>query len=102
MEDINDLYQQYVSCGGNLSLEEIYESCTTSIRNEPEKWQSKDLDEAVKNLLSALVYIRCTPYSKIMELAEESFNERSKKYLTLIQENPSYLLKAILERKLHN
>ncbi len=102
MEDINSLYQQYVSCGGDLSLEEIYESCATSIKNDPDKWQSKDLDEAVRNLLSTLVYIRCTPYSKIMELAEESLSKRSEKYLAIIQENPNCLLKVILERKLHD
>jgi len=101
MKDINDLYQQYISCGGDLSLEEIYESCSVSIENDPDKWQSKDLDEAVRNLLSALVYIRCTPYSKIMELAEESLSKRSERYLTIIQENSNCLLKAILERKLH-
>jgi len=86
MEQINNLYQQYVSCGGDLSLEEIYNSCIDSIENDPDRWQSKDLEEAVKNLLVALVYIRCTPYSKIMELAEESLDKRSEKYLSLSQE----------------
>jgi len=79
VELVSDLYQQYVSCGGNLSLQEIYDSCSDSIKNNPDKWQSKELDEAVKNLLTALVYIRCTPYSQIMELAEESLNRRSEK-----------------------
>jgi hypothetical protein len=37
MEQINNLYQQYVSCGGNLSLEEIHNSCTDSIGNNPDK-----------------------------------------------------------------
>jgi hypothetical protein len=86
MEQINNLHQQYVSCGGNLSLEEIYNSCIDSIENDPDRWQSKDLEEAVKNLLVALVYIRYTPYSKIMELAEESLDKRSEKYLSLSQE----------------
>jgi len=86
MEQINNLYQQYVSCGGDLSLEEIYNSCIDSIENDPNKWQSKDLEEAVKNLLVALVYIRCTPYSKIIELAEENLDKRSEKYLSLTQE----------------
>jgi hypothetical protein len=48
MEDINNLYQKYISCGGNLSLKEIYDSCIDSIENNPDKWQSKELDKTVK------------------------------------------------------
>jgi len=102
MEDIDNLYQQYISCGGDLSLEEIYESCAVSIKNDPDKWQSKNLDKAVRSLLTALVYIRCTPYSKIMELAEESLSKRSENYLAIVQQSPNCSFKAILERKLHN
>jgi len=86
MEEINNLYQQYISCGGNLLLQEIYSSCKESMENNSDKWQSKDLDEAVKNLLTALVYIRCTAYSKIMELAEESSKKRAGKYLLPTQQ----------------
>jgi len=86
MEDVNSLYQQYISCSGNLSLQEIYDSCRSSIENNPDKWQSKDLDEAVKNLLVALVYIRCTSYSEIMKLAEESLNKRSEERLATKQD----------------
>jgi len=49
MEQINNLHQQYVSCGGDLSLEEIYNSCIDSIENNPNKWQSNDLEEAVNS-----------------------------------------------------
>lgn len=73
MQHINKLYDDYVRCGGNMTLQDIYKSCTDSFISDPDKWpENPNLEEATENLLRSLVYIRCTPYNKIMELAEES------------------------------